>query len=94
VAFGHTLDDGTELWLFIGIHVLGATEQYPRLEAQLQAALNVIPAYTWYALPSEALTFVNGRTGDYLGLAKDHPLRFGIDTGAEWDFPHSLAAPR
>jgi PAS domain-containing protein len=94
VAFGHTLDDGTELWLFIGIYVLGATEQYPRLEAQLQAALIVIPAYTWYALPSGALTFVNGRTGDYLGLAKDHPLRFGIDTGAEWDFPHSLAAPR
>src|SRR5262249_17739545 len=54
-------------------------------EAQLQATLNVIPAYTWYALPSGALTFVNERTADYLGLPKDHPLRFGIDTGAEWD---------
>src|SRR5262249_49334031 len=30
-------------------------------------------------------TFVNERTGDYLGLPKDDPLRFGIDTGAEWD---------
>jgi PAS domain S-box-containing protein len=56
-----------------------------RIEAQLQATLNVIPAYTWYALPSGALTFVNERTADYLGLPKDHPLRFGMDTGGEWD---------
>jgi PAS domain S-box-containing protein len=56
-----------------------------KIEAQLQATLNVIPAYTWYALPSGALTFVNERTADYLGLPKDHPLRFGMDTGGEWD---------
>jgi hypothetical protein len=55
-----------------------------KIEAQLQATLNVIPAYTWYALPSGALTFVNERTADYLGLPKDHPLRFGMDTGGEW----------
>jgi PAS domain-containing protein len=55
------------------------------LEAQLRATLNVIPAYTWYAAPSGALTFVNERTSDYLGLPKDHPLRFGIYIGAEWD---------
>src|SRR5258705_2160460 len=54
--------------------------------AQLQAILNVLPAYTWYAAPSGALTFVNKRTADYLGLPKDHPLRFGIDIGgAQWD---------
>src|SRR6201993_4108621 len=52
---------------------------------QLQATLNVIPAHTWYASPSGALTFVNKRTADYLGLPKDHPLRFGIDVGAKWD---------
>ena len=52
-----------------------------KIEAQLRATLNVIPAYTWYALPSGALTFVNERTADYLGLPKDHPLRFGT----EWD---------
>jgi PAS domain S-box-containing protein len=52
---------------------------------QLQATLNVIPAYTWYAAPSGGLTFVNKRTADYLGLPKDHPLRFGIDIGAQWD---------
>ena len=85
IAFGHTLNDGTELWLFTGLPVHAPTQQYPRLEAQLQATLNVIPAYTWYALPSGALIFANERTGDYLGLPKDHPLRFGIDTGAEWD---------
>jgi PAS domain-containing protein len=55
------------------------------LEAQLQATLNVIPAYTWYANPSGGLTFVNKREADYLGLPKEHPLRSGIDTGAAWD---------
>ena len=60
-------------------------EEQPGFAAQLQATLNVIPAYTWYAAPSGALTFVNKRTADYLGLPKDHPLRFGIDTGAPWD---------
>jgi PAS domain S-box-containing protein len=55
------------------------------LEARLQATLNVIPANVWYAAPTGALTFVNGRAADYMGLPKDHPLRFGIDTGAAWD---------
>ena len=45
----------------------------------------MIPAYTRYAAPSGGLTFVNERSADYLGLAKDNPLRFGADTGAEWD---------
>jgi PAS domain-containing protein len=36
---------------------------------------------------------VNERTGDYLGLPKDHPLRFGIDTGAEWDAHIPLLHP-
>jgi PAS domain S-box-containing protein len=60
-------------------------EVQPRFMAQVQAILNVIPAYTWYAAPSGALTFVNKRTADYLGLPKDHPLRLGIDIGAQWD---------
>ena len=55
------------------------------LEAQLQATLNMIPAYTWYAAPSGALTFVNKRNADYGGIPEDHPLRFGIDVGAAWD---------
>jgi hypothetical protein len=55
------------------------------LEAQLQATLNMIPAYTWYAAPSGAPTFVNERCADYLALAKDHPLRSGTGTGAAWD---------
>jgi PAS domain S-box-containing protein len=53
--------------------------------AQLQKTLNAIPAYTWYKLASGVLTFVNERSGDYLGLPKDHPLRYGIDTGGAWD---------
>jgi PAS domain-containing protein len=58
-----------------------AAKSESQLQAQLQATLNVIPAYTWYALSSGTLTFVNKRTADYLGLPKDHPLRFGIDPG-------------
>jgi PAS domain S-box-containing protein len=60
-------------------------EEQSNFLAQLRATLNVIPAYTWYAAPSGGLTFVNKRTADYLGLPKDHALRFGIDVGAQWD---------
>src|SRR5277367_6966115 len=62
-------------------------------EGKLQAILNVIPAYTWYAAPSGALTFVNKRTADFLGLPKDHPLRLGIDVGAQWDAHIPLLHP-
>src|ERR1700759_2592490 len=61
--------------------------------AQLRATLDVIPAYTWYAAPSGALTFVNKRTADYLGLPNDHPLRFGIDIDAPWDAHIPLVHP-
>jgi PAS domain S-box-containing protein len=63
------------------------------VEAQLRATLNVIPAYTWYAAPSGGLTFTNERLSDYLGLPKDHPLRLGIDMGAEWDSHVPLLHP-
>jgi formate hydrogenlyase transcriptional activator len=55
------------------------------LETQLQATLNMIPAYTWYAAPSGGLTFVNERAADYGGLPSDHPLRYGTVTSAAWD---------
>jgi PAS domain S-box-containing protein len=94
IAFGHKAGDGAELWLFAGLDVNGvAAPKRPQFEAQLQATLNVLPAYTWYALPSGALTFVNERNANYLGLPKDHPLRFGIDTDAEWDSHISLLHP-
>jgi formate hydrogenlyase transcriptional activator len=67
--------------------------QQSSLAAQLRITLNAIPAYTWYAAPSGGLTFVNERTADYLGLPKDHPLRFGIDTGAAWDAHIPLLHP-
>src|SRR6185295_6648107 len=50
------------------------------LVAQLHATLDAVPAYAWYAGPAGRLTFVNGRYADYLGLPKDHPLRFGTGT--------------
>lgn len=61
--------------------------------AELQAALNLVSAYTWYANASGALTFVNERYGDYLGLTNDHHLRLGIDTGAAWDSHIPLLHP-
>jgi len=64
---------------------LDAAQSPGRVEPLLQATLNLIPAHTWYADPSGVLTFLNERTSDYLGLPKDHPLRLGIGTGAEWD---------
>jgi formate hydrogenlyase transcriptional activator len=63
------------------------------LDAQLQTMLNIIPAYAWYAVPSGALTFVNERSADYLGLPQDHPLRSGTGTGAEWDSHISFLHP-
>jgi PAS domain S-box-containing protein len=80
-------------WLFTGLNVNAATQHVPLLEAQLQATLNVIPTYTWYALPSGALVFVNKRTADYLGLPIDHALRLGIDTGGAWDSHIPLLHP-
>jgi len=70
-----------------------ALQQDSPLEAQLRATLNIVPAYTWYALPNGALTFVNERTADYLGLPKDHPLRSGKDTDADWDSHIPLLHP-
>jgi PAS domain S-box-containing protein len=60
---------------------------------QLRKTLNAIPAYTWYALPSGALTFMDERSADNHGLAEDHPLRLGIDTGASWDSHIPLLHP-
>src|SRR5258705_11868076 len=62
-----------------------ATQERRPSQAELQVALNLIPTHTWYANPSGAVTFVNERASDYLGLPKDHPLRSGIETGAAWD---------
>src|SRR3954453_6493270 len=54
-------------------------EEQSRFLAQLQASLNVIRAYTWYAAPSGGLSFVNKRTAVYMGLPKYQPKCFGID---------------
>ena len=68
-----------------GLDVNGALDQHSPFWAQLQATLNFLPAHAWYALPNGALTFLNARIADYLGLPKDHPQRFGTHTGADWD---------
>src|SRR5262249_29629123 len=63
--------------------ILDLTPQ--RLEAQLRATLNMIPAYAYYGLPSGAVTFVNERAASYLGLRQGDPLRLGLETRAAWD---------
>ena len=65
----------------------------PSLQEQLRTTLNTVPAYTWYSVPSGTLTFVNYRYADYLGLANDHPLRFGVETDVAWDSHLQLLHP-
>jgi PAS domain S-box-containing protein len=74
-----------------GLDVNGALEHPPL--AQLQATPNLVPAHCWCALPNGALTFVNARSADYLGLPKDHPLRLGTEAGADWDSHIALLHP-
>jgi PAS domain S-box-containing protein len=69
------------------------TQRRQPLRAELQAALNLIPAFAWYCNASGALTFLNEKGSDYLGLPKDHPIRHGIDTGADWDSHIALLHP-
>src|SRR5258707_4702460 len=74
-------------------YVDSITQRRPPLGAELQVALNLIPAHTWYAVPSGALTFLNERGSDYLGLPKDDPIRLGIYTGAACDSHIPLLHP-
>ena len=70
-----------------------ASGQEPSFAAQLRKTLNTIPAYTWYALPSGVLTFVNEAYADYLGLTKSDPLRSGIPIDVPWDTHIQLVHP-
>jgi formate hydrogenlyase transcriptional activator len=70
-----------------------ASGQEPSFAAQLRKTLNTIPAYTWYAVPYGTLTFVNERYADYLGLAKNDPLRFGVEINVPWDTHIQLVHP-
>lgn len=79
--------------LFTGLDVNGALYRGSSLEAQLQATLNLVPAYAWYAAPNGALRFLNERSADFSGLPKDHPLRFGAGAGEEWDLHVAVLHP-
>jgi len=63
------------------------------LTAQWKSMLNMIPAHTGDAGPAGALTFVNVRCADYLGLGQDDPLRLGTETNAAWDSHIPLLHP-
>src|SRR5258705_1648852 len=77
----------------MGDYVNSAIQRCPPPRAELQLALNLIPAFAWYSNASGGLTCLNERGSDYLGLPKDHPLRFGIDTVADWDSHIHLLHP-
>ena len=47
--------------------------------AQLRKTLNTIPAYTWYALPSGVLTFVNEGYADYIANGTDFDCERAVD---------------
>src|SRR6202166_2551787 len=76
-----------------GSNIDCASGQEPSFAAHLRKTLNTIPAYTWYAVPSGTLTFVNERYADYLGLAKNDPLRSGVESGVPWDTHIQLVHP-
>lgn len=50
-------------------YVGSATQKRPPLRAELQVALNLIPAHTWYAMLSGGLAFVSERCADYANPA-------------------------
>lgn len=70
-----------------------ALEAYSAFKAQLRVVADAIPGHVWYATPLGALVFINSRSADYLQLPKDHPLRFGIDVGGDWDAHIPLLHP-
>jgi hypothetical protein len=72
-----------------GFDVNGVLYQHSPLEAQLQATLNIVPAYAWYALPNGALTFVNERTADFL-VSQEIILSVAVQTLARIGTPTSL----
>src|SRR6202140_5593478 len=76
-----------------GSNIDCASGQEPSLAAQLRKMLNTIPEYTWYALPSGVLTFVNEGYADFLWLAKKHPLRFGLEINVPWGTHIELVHP-
>ena len=76
-----------------GVNGDRASEEQSSIAAQLRDIANLIPAHVWYANSSGALVFVSSRSADYLGLPQDHPLRFGIDLGGEWDSHIPLLHP-
>ena len=76
-----------------GSNIDYASGQEPSFAAQLRKTLNTIPAYTWYALPSGVLTFVNEGYANYLGLAKNDPLRHGVEIDVPWDTHIELVHP-
>jgi hypothetical protein len=68
-------------------------EERPKFLTQLHAHSKCDSGLCLVCGSVRRLTFVNKRTADYLGLPKDPLLRFGIDTGAQWDAHIPLLHP-
>ena len=88
----HTAEIG-DFWLFTALHFHTSTHLHPPLEAQLQAALNIIPLPAWYATPEGAIVFVNQAAAAYFALPQRHPLRFGAEAGTTLESHLSFIHP-
>jgi len=55
------------------------------IEAQLRATANGDSEPCLVRNPFQCAHLREFRNADYIALRKDHPLRFGIDLGGEWD---------
>ena len=75
-------------------HFVSVAQKRLPLGPELQIALNLIPAHTWYAVPLGALTFVNERAADYLGLPKDHRLVHATSVEVRADRPLEVVDER
>src|SRR5260370_7901418 len=60
--------------------------------AQLRKTLNTIPAYTWYALPSGVLTFVNEGFAALVHRQQCYHIRLLFTTHGAWLQPRTSGA--
>ncbi len=84
IAFGHKVSDGTQLWLFSGLHVNSslpvvdvAEDALRKSEKELRDTIDTIPATVWSALPNGSNIYANKRFVEYTGLSAEQTAGSG-----------------
>jgi len=84
IAFGHKVSDGTQLWLFSGLHVNSslpvvdvAEDALRKSEKELRDTIDTIPATVWSALPDGSNIYANKRFAEYSGLSAEQTAGSG-----------------